>query len=152
LASCILATSVFFAGCNPDNPLKSVPDPIGTLTANISRETGISISGVGGIYWTSPDNFSLGTGYYYNRVSICNMGVMSGLGNITKIPASGFTTPADYLYSAACEARRGYVIKFESFNSNYLDVYVRLYVVEKIVSTSGGIMGAKVKYQYPFEP
>jgi len=31
-------------------------------------------------------------------------------------------------------------------------VYARLYVVEPIVSTVGGIMGAKVKYQFPFIP
>ena len=30
--------------------------------------------------------------------------------------------------------------------------YARMYVVEAIVNIYGGIIGAKVKYQYPFEP
>jgi hypothetical protein len=45
----------------------------------------------------------------------------------------------------------GYVIKLESSDGSYIE-YLRLYVVESIVSTDGGIMGAKVKYQYPFVP
>jgi len=31
-----------------------------------------------------------------------------------------------------------------------ITTYARMYVVESIVSTSGGVMGAKAKYQYPF--
>ena len=77
------------------------------------------------------------------------MGSMKGLGNITQIPNSGFTVPYYENISVACEAGHGYVIKFE--NTDF-ELYVRLYVVESIVSTNGGIMGAKVKYQYPFEP
>jgi hypothetical protein len=86
---------------------------------------------------------------------------MAGLGNITKIPTSGFTEPAVYNSSAACEEGHGYVIKFELYDYDNEEgkminreepVYARLYVVESIISTTGGIMGAKVRYQYPFEP
>jgi len=41
------------------------------------------------------------------------------------------------------------VIKFER-EGNYAPLYVRLYVVEPIISTLGGVMGAKVKCQFPF--
>jgi hypothetical protein len=105
---------------------------------------------------------------YYDwnsQVSICNLGAMKGLGNITAIPSSGFTVPMSSNYSVACEAGHGYVVKIEGKlegteagkikgkSEGYgLTIYVRLYVEEPIVDTFGGIMGAKVKYQYPFNP
>lgn len=76
---------------------------------------------------------------------------MKGLGNITKIPQTGFTIPEESNTSVACETGHGYIVKF-TFSPTVSDsiLYVRLYVVESIISTSGSIMGAKVKYQYPF--
>jgi hypothetical protein len=142
---------------DPNDPKNSVPDPPGTITANISDDISIGIDydegHCGSIGWCSPDNFRLfAGGGYYESVSICNLGVISGLGNITRIPTSGFTVPSRSNSSIACEEGYGYVIKFESERANKGPVYVRLYVVESIVSTTGGIMGAKVRYQYPFVP
>jgi hypothetical protein len=142
---------------DPNNPDNAVPDPAGTITANIaeSSSTRINIVERGLIGWTAPDNFYL-SGYWGNytifaSISICNLGAMSGLGNITKIPASGFTAPTSSSNSSvACEAGHGYVVKFEVNGGD--PEYLRLYVVESIVNTSGGIIGAKVKYQYPFVP
>jgi hypothetical protein len=165
LFSCFLATCMCLAvGCSkdddPNDPDNSVPDPAGTVTVNIAENAGIDIQGYSYsvIRWHSPDNFYLAGGYYYEgynyqeyNVSICNLGAMSGLGNITKIPTSGFTVPKGNDRSVACETGHGYVIKFENGDGSN-PTYVRLYVVESIVSTSGGIMGAKVKYQYPFVP
>jgi hypothetical protein len=156
-------------GCSkddPDDPDNKVPDPPGTVTVNISDVSGItsealqealaimirsSDSIIGAIAWYPPDNLFL-SGYSYNLVSICNLGAMSGLGNITKIPTSSFTIPYEYDLSSACEAGHGYVVKFEEKKDGNNFTYVRLYVVEPIVNTAGGIMGAKVKYQYPFVP
>jgi hypothetical protein len=143
---------------DPDNPSNAVPDPMGTITANITDNevTRINIvvnnTSYGHIRWYSPDNFYLYGGYYYDgsSISICNLGAMQGLGNITAIPSSGFTVPTSENRTVACEAGHGYVVKFEGKTMG--TVYVRLYVVEPIVSTLGGIMGAKVKYQYPFIP
>jgi hypothetical protein len=141
-------------GCSkddPDDPDNKVPDPPGTVTANLSDRTKISVRNNTEIYWYTPDNLIL---YGYNSgdyLSICNLGAMSGLGNITKIPTSGFTAPSRSDSSVACEAGHGYVIKFERYDGSNIE-YLRLYVVESIVSTTGGIMGAKVKYQYPFVP
>jgi hypothetical protein len=165
MCAVMVMSSCFLVGCDdkddPDNPSNAVPDPEGTITANISEKIDISIDRGSGyhsyIHWKSPDNFYLYGGiYYYNPdksylVSICNLGTMSGLGNITKIPTSGFTIPEGSNYSVACEVGHGYVVKFEREDGQYTD-YLRLYVVESIVDTGGGIMGAKVKYQYPFEP
>jgi hypothetical protein len=168
----LLAATMIFAGCdkdNQDNPDNSdpeetiVPDPEGTITANISKSSSIDVSTAntyfGVIRWDSPDNFYLTvnmspfTGTF--RYSICNLGAMKGLGNITSIPSTGgFTTPSHLNDEVACETGHGYVMKFDRGNDVVTEkiVYVRLYVVESIVSTSGGIMGAKVKYQYPFNP
>jgi hypothetical protein len=142
---------------NPDTP---VPDPEGTITVNIVgySNTRVYIDGFSYCYinWDEPDNFELST-YYdsYSFVSICNLGAMKGLGNITSIPSTGFTIPSSLNSTVACEAGHGYVVKFEGRDATgevIKVVYIRLYVVEPIVSTLGGIMGAKVKYQYPFEP
>ncbi|MDR2651694.1 MAG: hypothetical protein LBC68_05210 [Prevotellaceae bacterium] len=148
--------------CSKDDD--SVPDPEGTLTANISNDSELSVyypngSIAGGILWTSPNNFWL-LGYniwsldHHANVSICDLGKMSGLGNITSIPSSGFTAPSSSNSVITCEPRHGYIVKCDPANYRPGNpvVYVRLYVVESIVSTSGGIMGAKIRYQYPFEP
>ena len=137
---------------NPDNP---VPDPEGTVTFNMAQMGSTDYSyisvlfnggTIGFIWWSKPDNISIRGDYW--QPSICSLGALKGLGNITSIPTSGFNVPTSP-YSVACEVGHGYVIKYE--NDTQV-IYVRLYVVESIVSTSGGIMGAKVKYQYPFVP
>jgi len=144
------------AGCSKkDDAGSSVPDPEGTMTANISQSSQINIGG-GYIAWAPPDNFDLvGYGTTYNGslgVSICDLGEMRGLGNITSIPQAGYIDGGGSVFNtaAACEVGHGYVIKAEYRGSSYSVTYVRLYVQESIVSTSGGVMGAKVKYQYPF--
>ncbi|MDR1864015.1 MAG: DUF1566 domain-containing protein [Bacteroidales bacterium] len=143
---------------DPNDPNNSVPDPEGTVTVNLSGSTGIEIKNghtIGHIRWTGPDNFYLSEDYYYYMVSICDLGAMRGLGNITAIPSTGFSTPATSNTSVACEPGHGYVVKFVRGDYRPGDppgLYVRLYVEEPVVSTTGGIMGAKVKYQYPFEP
>jgi hypothetical protein len=131
---------------NPDTP---VSDPEGTVTANISVNTRIDIKNGKSIGWISPDNFWLYNGN--GLVSICDMGQMKGLGNIQSIPQTGYNNPQDDNKTVACESEHGYVVKFEGGDLP-TPQYVGLYVVEPIVNTSGGIMGAKVKYKYPFEP
>jgi hypothetical protein len=153
----------------PDN---TVPDPPGTLTVYIPEDPegmGIYIDRDGfdsRIEWCEPDNFYLFGGWYYDKkkghesyfgrisiynISICDLGAMSGLGNITKIPTSGFTVPKKEDSSVTCEKGHGYVIKFEKEDGSNPE-YLRLYVVEPVVSAAGDITGAKVKYQYPFVP
>ena len=164
-----LAGVTMFSGCNKDEPDNSpdienngnengngnttIADPVGTITANISESTMIEILSGGYILWAKPNNFYLyhSHGYVGPTVSICNLGAMRGLGNITNIPQTGYTNPGNVNKEVACEIGNGYVIKFEG-GALTAPLFVRLYVVESIISTSGGIMGAKVKYQYPFKP
>jgi hypothetical protein len=128
-----------------------------------------------GIGWCRPDNFDLRghsfinsynvNHWNYYMISICPLGSMNGLGNITTIPSNGFTPPANgtnynYNKAVACEQGHGYVVKLETRKKDGSPdavetvsiEYMRMYVVEPIISTAGGIMGAKVKYQYPFNP
>ena len=44
--------------------------------------------------WTKPDNFYL---YANRRVSICDVGSIAGLGNISQIPTYGFTAATQEL-------------------------------------------------------
>jgi len=142
-----------FVGCKKDD--EKVPDPEGTITANLGRIS-LDFYYLEEIGWVAPDNIGLIHLYtcygvcHRWKITFCNVGKVSGLGSIKTIPTSG------YANNVACEVGHGYVIKCENFNyygGELVNViYIRLYVVESIVSTSGGIMGAKVKYQYPFEP
>ena|GEM_PF-993969 len=148
----MLALTVVFSGCgktadnpSPNDPNTSVLDPDGTVTANISTTTQIDIPSYGYIKWIGPDNFNVNSGSY-GSVSICNLGAMKGLGNITNIPQTGFTTPQYSTTTVACEEGHGYVINFGG------SMCVRLYMEESIINTAGGVMGAKVKYQFPFAP
>ncbi len=133
---------------NGNNTEKPVPDPEGTITANLGR---IFLGGGFNVDWISPNDMQrtpdhcMGGDCGYYRISFCNVGEVSGLGSINKIPTLG------YAPTAACEKGHGYVIKCE-INGQQEVSYARLYIVEPIISTGGGIMGAKVKYQYPWNP
>ncbi|MDR0968966.1 MAG: BACON domain-containing protein, partial [Lentimicrobiaceae bacterium] len=136
---------------NPNNPDTPVADPEGTITANISETTHINVPGGGTIAWVNPNNFSLSSNSN-TLVSICDMGAMKGLGNIVKIPETGYTIPtSDIITDVASQIGHGYVIKFERQSQTIPPVFVRLYVEEPITNAFDEILGVKVKYQYPFE-
>ena len=68
-------------------------------------------------------------------------------GAITSKPETGWGS------LASAEPGNGYVLRFKharSFSADLPVTYVRFYVVEWLTNTSGGIMGARVKYQHPF--
>jgi hypothetical protein len=86
---------------------------------------------------------------YENGGEIVNLGKVDGLGSITKIPTSGWST------SSSAEVGNGYVVRFkhssEYGNSSLPYYYARFYVTDFVNSTSGGIGFVKAKYQMPFE-
>jgi len=147
---------------NNQDKTENVPDPPGTITSNIAVGSGIRLQVSDGevcmgsniciVSWAKPDNISTETNCTGYLASICSVGHVKGLGSITNIPTLGYTAPANRVsQELSCEVGYGYVVKIEC--SCYLPpAYARMYVVEKIISTSGGVMGAKVKYQYPFVP
>lgn len=122
------------------DPNVAVPDPEGTVTVNITnngRDGEVALPDLGvRLYIDEGNNFRL---YYLsgNSGTIVSLGAMKGLGNVVTVPIEGWST------SVAVVPGNGYVVRN---NGNY----ARLYVDSYMTSTSGGIMGATVKYQSPF--
>jgi hypothetical protein len=96
---------------------------------------------------TSSNNFALRAGGGTTSSIVC-VGNVKDLGKITDIPNSGWTNS-----DIAVKPGYGYIIKhryYEEFYEGYvIDTcyYARIYVVDWIVSTSGGILGATIRYQ-----
>lgn len=142
---------VFVVGCSKDDENgggSSVPDPEGTITVSIANNgKNMYIDGGNPIdagyitigndnLWMSYDN-----NFRPDSRLIASIGEVNGLGAINKIPNSGFVR------QIAVEPKCGYVISIGNSGD-----YARLYVVDWIVSTYDEIIGAKVKYQYPWNP
>lgn len=121
---------------DPDNgevikPDESIADPTGTIELSMRNDDGTSLNG---LYIGSDDNF------HGNGWKIASLGQMKGLGNVYTIPATGWTD------KISVKPGNGYV----AYNS-YQDEYYRIYVTDYITgATSGGVIGADIKYQKPF--
>lgn len=123
---------------NPDNgdPIKpdtSVPDPTGTIELSM-RNANNGKTWLGNIYIGSDDNFT-GSNCY-----IASIGPVKGLGNVSSIPVAGWAR------EVAVTPGNGYVV-YDASN----DEFYRVYVIDYITSTMGGVIGADVKYQKPFK-
>ena len=149
----LLAVSlVAFASCEKGDGLK--PNPSGSVQADILENDGIVISSGGQniavVSWMEPENIKVNNFFTdgTNKVSICALGKVNGLGAIKEIPSTGFTTPALMNSSTKCEVRHGYVVKVEYGSAT---VYLRMYIEKTIVNKeTEKNMGAVVRYQYPF--
>lgn len=131
--------SIGFASCGGDdenenpnngqpvNPGTTVNDPEGTISLSM-RNADNGKTKLDGIY-IDKENFR---GAFFASV-----GTVKGLGNISAIPTTGWADQMSVIPG------NGYVV----YCNNQ---YYRIYVVDDIVSTSGGIMGADIKYQKPF--
>ena len=122
---------------DPDNgskidPTKPVADPDGTITLSM-RDHDSGDTRILEYLGIRDENF---TGYY--GMKITTIGAVTGLGNVSKIPTTGW---AD---AVAIIPGNGYVA---CINGSF----VRIYVIDFITNTAGGIIGAEVKYQYPFK-
>lgn len=124
---------------NPD-PTDVVPDPEGTISANFISGDDVYVSGFTSVRITNALNFD---GDVCEFVSV---GEINGLGNIVSIPSNGWAN------EVAVMPGNGYVARCSYYTDNKYYEYARLYVKEWIVSTTGGILGAVVKYQAHFEP
>ena len=141
----MLVVSAAFVACSkdgdgdPDDPGSKVPDPEGTMVLNMRNEnngvTYLRIENWPGIWINHSDNFESIDG-----TEFVSLGKMKGLGNVTKIPETGWQS------SVAVKPAYGYVAKWGNR-------YCRLYVVQELLAAgTNGVIGAEVKYQYPFEP
>lgn len=116
------------------DPDKPVEDPLGTISLSM-RDSDNGHTKLDDIY-IKTENFCASSGY----VMFSSVGAVNGLGNVSYIPTNGWTdkikvTPGE-----------GYVAY-----DGYRNKYYRIYVVSYIVSTTGGIIGADIKYQEPFK-
>ena len=136
------------AGCSkekepdPNNPDTPVPDPVGTVSVSmrnaINGNTLVTPDGCWDSFHIGADNNFEG-GDYYDNYEFVTIGQMKGIGNVTKIPTSGWAS------KVAVKPEHGYV-------GRCYDTYFRMYVVGYIKDASGDVIGAEVKYQSPFEP
>ena len=165
-------------GKEDDNGTSIIPsDPAGTITADIGAaswlgyppyQSGTFISFfdeidttylVWDLAWGEPNNFVYASrvhmvGTWDVAISVCDLGEKKGLGDIQTIPSDGYSGQGTS-NTIACNVGHGYVFRIENLSGNQpsgvIRYYARLYVVESIM-TSDSIIGAKVKYQYPFKP
>ncbi len=109
---------------DPNTPVK---DPVGTVMLSMRNDD--SSSRLDGMYIDSANNFA--------GAEFASIGEVNGLGNVSYIPMSGWAS------RVSVTPGHGYVA--------YKDgVYYRIYVIDYIVDTMGGIIGADIKYQASF--
>ena len=162
----VAALSLGFTSCGDDDDNDggktggSGSDPSGTITANIRNDGHDLYMG-----WTDEEGYRVETGLrindannfeacgsLYTSSEIVCVGKVSGIGSIKKVPQSGWSG------TCAVQPGYGYVLrsrryKFISGQGNEYDDYryVRVYVVDYMEGTSGGIIGATIKYQAPWD-
>lgn len=119
-------------------------DPDGTIIANMHHNDYI------GLFHTAGKGFDITCFLFLNtsnnfetNFNIASVGKVKGLGYITKVPTNGWTN------KIAVVPGTGYVIQ-----GTYQGVSgcARVYVVDYIVDTTGGIIGAMIKYQPIWNP
>ena len=161
--------SVGFASCGDDEESVVPPqndgnqqteylsnqDPEGTVVINMNNGANDNYYDLGlgyKIHIDEANNFiselvtsgsPYGGPYTYYPVEFVTIGTVKGLSEVNTIPETGWST------SVAVVPGTGYVVRVKGSSYSY-DKYARLYVVESIVGTSGGIIGATIKYQSPF--
>lgn len=119
----------------------NVPDPDGTISVSMRNGDNGNATFIDNCFYIGQDNnFSP---RYYNCSFTC-VGKVNGLGNITGIPEKGWSD------KIAVEPGNGYVINYKGLVDEPVNKYYSLYVSDYITSTSGGIIGANVKYLTPF--
>ena len=111
-------------------PNETVDDPVGTISLSM-RNASNGKTYLGSLYIGADDNF---TGGWF-----VNLGPMKGLGNVTYIPVTGWAP------QVAVTPGCGYIAYDE-----YEKMFIRIYVTDYVISTSGGVIGADVKYQKSF--
>lgn len=156
----VAALSLGFTSCGDDDDNDggktggSGSDPSGTITANIRNDNYWLY-----MYWEDEEGYSVKTGLGINDANnfeagaIVCVGKVSGIGSIKKVPQSG--------WSDECAVQPGYGYVLRSIGRRWNDNskrdefsdyrYVRIYVVDYMEGTSGGIIGATIKYQAPWD-
>lgn len=117
----------------PENvdPNKPVADPVGTVTMRMRNDNETKL---GSMILSPENNFSCKAGM------IASIGPVSGLGNITDIPLTGWSD------NVAVTIGNGYVY----YDGNqYYRIYATQWLIE--AGTANAIIGVELKYQSPFK-
>jgi hypothetical protein len=156
----------------------NVPDPAGTITTNlnswymlyegtasvpyttqyasypnIQRILGMDLPSLTTSFQVKLDEGLPNSGYFNWDVEstegseAVNMGKVNGLGNVTTKPTSGYTK------SCSLQEGHGYVVRYKKSYNTPSDInyyYARFYIVDWVLNTSGGIIGANITLQNPF--
>lgn len=152
----LVLVSLCMISCGDDDESGTREDPVttadpeGTIAANLLNNNNDSRiymwgSWTEGIKMNSANNLATTS----TGVEIVSVGSVKGLSSITKVPDTGWS------YETAAIPGYGYVLRRRinsqwDANSNkyiYEYQYARLYVIDYMNSTSGGIMGCTIKYQ-----
>lgn len=121
-------------------PDVEVPDPEGTIRLSMMSGDGSNATKIDNLFYIGGDyNFSGGSDCYF-----ASLGEVKGLGNISYVPTMGWAN------KVALRAGCGYVACQYSYWHKEPTFY-RIYVSDYILNGTGGIIGADVKYQKPFE-
>ena len=141
----LAALTFFFPACEKDKSSvdggSSGEDATGMITLKMRNsengETTIRLES-GDVFITSANNFS--SSYEYaSKIEFSDMGTKK-LSSIESVPTSGWAS------EVAVTPKHRYVIHNKYLRSDTLHKYYKLYVVDYTYSTSGGIIGAEVKY------
>lgn len=154
-----LAMSMAFTSCEKDDGSTGIEmrmrngnnggDELRLLIVPELRENEIHINdGYTHLGITSSNNFKVVGLYDWAESEIVCVGNVSGLSRINNIPNSGWTQ------QAAVQPGQGYIIRrkkssdemYEFYYSQFC-TYARVYVEDWIEGTSGGIIGAVIRYQ-----
>ena len=144
----VAALSLGFTSCGDDDDNDggktggSGSDPSGTITANIRNDGHDLYMG-----WTDEEGYRVETGLRINDAN--NFEACGSLYTSSEIVCVG-TCAVQPGYGYVLRSRR---YKFISGQGNEYDDYryVRVYVVDYMEGTSGGIIGATIKYQAPWD-
>lgn len=156
------ATTVCYTSCSqdepepiPDNdgttviaPTTPVADPEGTISLSMNNkangDTRLGYIGIGA------DNNFYAAETYMSQLWLADLGEMAGLGNVTLIPKTGWATKLQVKPGHGYVAYRRSVSFYNGVTTYSNEEIYRIYVVDYICGTSGGIIGADIKYQTPF--
>ena len=149
----VLCTATMYSSCSKEDdeeglvqeiqgseevtPEKDVPDPTGTIALSM-RDYNNGNTILGDAIVIDNENFT-----DKNNWPPCNfasVGSVKGLGNVTSIPTTGWAS------QVAVKPGNGYVA-YDIIRTKFYRIYVNNFIVD----TTGGIIGAEVKYQAPFK-
>ena len=138
---CMISCGDDDEGGTREDPVTTA-DPEGTIVANLTNDLHyINFKPYSGLLGMNSAN-NLRT----DQMEIVSVGNVKGLSSITKIPENGWTN------TTAAIPGYGYIlrseVKWDEASQKHLYMYVRVYVVDYMKSTSGGIMGCTIKYHF----